>query len=489
MRSVVFKVMWVGKLRALMASVVAVMVALSIGLLPAEPGYASTTFVVNSTGDANDTDFPGGAYDGSSDDSCDTGGTLMGPRGAIIPECTYRAAIQQANTTTDADVINFGIPASDPGRNATTGVFTITPNTFLPGLFQPVTINGYSQPGAEANSLRVGNDAKLLIELNGSTAAAATVNPVAGVSIGEFTSNMVVKGLVINRFDNGVFIGSHSSGHTIEGNFIGTDPSGKQAPGNLLGGVAMQSSSNNTVGGTQAEARNVISGNGGDGVRMLGFNEGSSGNRVRGNYIGTDASGTQDLGNSGAGVVIWGVRNSTVGGTEAGAGNIISGNDGDGVTIKNINNTAAVATGNRILGNSIFANGGLGIDLNDDGVTLNDTDTPPDADSGPNNLQNYPDIISAKKTSKGTVIKGTLTSIPGQLFAVQFFSNPSTGPDEGKKFVGQLTTVQTDVFGNAAFRLKVGRRAAPVGSTITATATDINGNTSEFSEPTAVRRA
>ena len=139
------------------------------------------------------------------------------------------------------------------------------------------------------------------------------------------------------------------------------------------------------------------------------------------------------------------------------------------------------ADANRILSNSIFLNGRLGIDLGGDGVTPNDLG---DQDLGPNTLQNKPVLTSAKTTSTGkTVVRGKLNSTINTLFIVQLFSNASG--NEGKKFIGQVA-VSTDGTGNAAFTFKPTKKVA-VGRKITATATDPRtapgsvGGTSEFS--------
>ncbi len=136
-------------------------------------------------------------------------------------------------------------------------------------------------------------------------------------------------------------------------------------------------------------------------------------------------------------------------------------------------------TGVGIIGNSIFSNGGLGIDLSPDfegdGPTAND---PGDSDTGPNNLQNKPVISSAKKiTSSKTTIEGKLNSKPNRTFEVQLYSNPK-GTDEGKKFLFSRT-VSTDGSGNATFSFATTKRVA-LGQAITATVTGSDG-TSEFS--------
>ena len=150
-----------------------------------------------------------------------------------------------------------------------------------------------------------------------------------------------------------------------------------------------------------------------------------------------------------------------------------------GAEVRSLNgvygNTAA---GNRILSNSIFANGLLGIDLGDDGPTANG---PRDADTDPNHLQNKPVLPSASNADGKTTVKGALHTRPiaGLSYTVQFFSNPS-GQNEGQKLIGQKV-LKTDGEGNASFGFVPSSKVA-AGRTITATATsNSNGDTSEFS--------
>ena len=130
---------------------------------------------------------------------------------------------------------------------------------------------------------------------------------------------------------------------------------------------------------------------------------------------------------------------------------------------------------------SILSNGGLRIDLNNDGPTPND---PGDADPGANDLQNLPVLSSARNTADRTTIKGMLNSRGSTSFIIQFFSSPA-GTDEGTTFVGK-TTVTTDSSGNASFVFRPKRRVG-AGKNITATATrNSTGDTSEFSAPRKV---
>ena len=280
----------------------------------------------------------------------------------------------------------------------------------------------------------------LKIEINGTNVTNSN-----GLTIGSNASNVVIRGLVINRVGSsgtGIRIASTSgTGHRIEGNLIGTDPGGTQDLGNAGGGILISTGNNTTIGGDTPAKRNLISGNGLDGVSFSLLS--SSGHTVEGNIIGLDKDGNP-LGNSRNGVLI---------------GSFSS-------------------TGNRILDNSISSNGGLGIDLGNDGVTVND---PKDPDSGPNRRQNFPVLSSAVRSSDGTTtIQGKLNSTPRKVFTIQFFSNPSTDPDEGKKFLGELN-VKTGRKGTVSFKVITTEDVA-AGEGVTATATAFaTKDTSEFS--------
>src|SRR5262245_54496371 len=159
------------------------------------------------------------------------------------------------NTGGVADTIAFNIPGG--------GVQTVAPLSALPTITDPVVIDGYTQPGARPNTLANGDDAVLLIELNGgSTRASSGLKITAGGS--------TVQGLVMNRFDGEGIQLTGGAGNAVQGNFIGTDATGTLALGNS-GGVSISSNtSNNTVGGTTPAARNVISGNARYGISISG---------------------------------------------------------------------------------------------------------------------------------------------------------------------------------------------------------------------------
>ncbi|HEX6709706.1 MAG TPA: hypothetical protein VF068_05185, partial [Rubrobacter sp.] len=158
------------------------------------------------------------------------------------------------------------------------------------------------------------------------------------------------------------------------------------------------------------------------------------------------------------------------------------------------------ATGNRILSNSIYGNVRLGIDLNftnnPPGVTDNDLDPPADSDDGPNHLQNFPEITSARRTTRligghrrrVTLVRGKLNSEAAKNYRVQFFSSPTadpTGFGEGKSFLGE-EIVSTNSSGEAGFTF-ITRKRVPMGHAVTATATNqSSGDTSEFSHAKTV---
>ena len=284
-------------------------------------------------------------------------------------------------------------------------------------------------------------------------------------------------GNVISANGVGIWI-LPSGGNTIQGNYIGTNATGTAPLGNSSEGIIIQQSPNNLVGGTSAAARNVISANGRGVTIQQG---GTTGNRVQGNYIGTDATGTNPMGNRDVGVLLAAASGITIGGSAAGAGNVIAfnGTERGGVYVD-------TGRDNAILANSIFSNGGLGIDLGLLGPTPND---PGDGDTGANQLQNFPVITKAATGGSATTVEGSLNSMPNTTYRIEIFSSPSCDPSgfgEGRTFQTSLN-VTTDASGNATLSSGVG--AVPEGHVITATATDPAGNTSEFSACGEVRPA
>ena len=232
---------------------------------------------------------------------------------------SLRDAISSAATSAPQVSIHFAITPT----NGT--VQTITPVTSLPAIAAPVVIDGYTQPGAHSNTLSSGNNAVILIELNGAQA------PGDGLVITGGTT--IVRGLIINRFSGSGINCSGLGSDFIQGNFIGTDATGTNAVvGNGTGITIGTGATFTIIGGTGPAFRNVISGNPVAGIDVQEQNV-----LIQGNFIGTDASGTNALApNSGNGVILF--SQDILGGTNAGSRNIVSGNGGFGVAMAGVSN-------------------------------------------------------------------------------------------------------------------------------------------------------
>jgi uncharacterized repeat protein (TIGR01451 family) len=369
--------------------------------------------------------------------------------------------------------------------NGGNGIFiNASPNNRIGGPSKspaPNVISGNGRAGiAISGSNAVGNFvAGNLIGTDASGTAALgnligiDVQLLAVTTIGGTVSG--VRNIISGNATFGIGLGN-SSGNLVQGNFIGTDITGTLALGNSQMGVqATTASANNTFGGTAPGARNVVSANGIHGFQIR--QTGTDGNLVQGNLIGTQSDGTSSLPNQGFGVLIENVaNNNSIGGTAGGAGNVIAFNPA-GIRV-------ASGTGNAILGNEIFSNEGVGIDLGVDGITPND---PGDGDTGANNLQNFPVLTAATSGASGTTISGDLNSTPLTTFRIEFFSNlacDALGNGEGQVFVGSIN-VTTDPAGTTPINTTI-PVVVPGGRVLTATATAPGGNTSEFSACIAV---
>jgi parallel beta-helix repeat protein len=284
---------------------------------------------------------------------------------------SLRWAINQANANPGPDTIDFNITSG----TCEDGVCTISPDTYLPVLIDDgTTIDGYTQTGASPASdtaravIVVRIDGRGIINNNGFNIVSA---------------NNRIQGLAITNFNGiGIAIGTtpegSGSGNVIAGNYIGVHADGLGDGGNGLGGVFIGfGATNNLVGGETPADRNVISGNGLDGVAI--HNIGTDGNTVSGNYIGSDHTGADALPNDQHGVHIYGgAQDNTIGGDTTGERNIIAGNSGDGVHI-----LGASTTGNTVSGNFIGVDkNGYGLGNGDQGVGIDDAGS---NTIGPNN--------------------------------------------------------------------------------------------------------
>lgn len=304
--------------------------------------------------------------------------------------------------------------------------------------------------------------------------------------------------------DAGIHISNYGYQLYVQGNFIGTDVTGTVAIPNYIGVEAEFGGLGYpvTLGGEQPGAGNLISGNTIAGVVLKSNSPSSFGAWVQGNRIGTDFTGTQPLGNGKYGIYLVGHDNSVIGGPYPGQGNVIAHHSVDGIRVAAWKRTWGTdgGEGNRILGNSIFDNGGSGIDLYrlEDEVLYQDNPYPylgptpndvGDGDSdfdGGNRLQNYPVLTAAASGWSETAVTGTLNSEPNMGYHLEFFANASCDPSgygEGETYLG-YTDVITDGSGNVTFAVNLAA-SVPVGHFISATATHQGGwpggNTSEFS--------
>ncbi len=388
-----------------------------------------------------------------------------------------------ATGTRDVGNSNSGIIIQGASSNNTIGGTTTGAGNVIAGNDSyGVHIFG---PDATGNSI-AGN--LIGIDVNGTSALG---NAQAGIIIYDADNNTIggtTAGArnVISGNQTGIkiYAGSNTaSGNIVQGNYIGTDISGNSAIGNSSRGIQIiAGAASNLIGGNTAAARNVISGNGDWGIEIA--NTGSNSNTVTGNYIGVGADGLTSLGNGTAnlngddGIAIRdGALNNTIGGISSGAANLIVNNAGAGIMLQE------TTANNTIRGNTIYGNGGLAIDLNDDGISnANDAG---DGDSGANGLQNTPVITAARiQANNDITLQGTLNSSPDTTFTLDFFENTRSGShtySETRRYIGSASNLTTDAAGNFSFNVTLTGVNVAVGKYISATATDANGNTSEVS--------
>jgi titin len=272
----------------------------------------------------------------------------------------------------------------------------------------------------------------------------------------------------------------NNSGNVVQGNYIGTDVTGTADLGNEIG-LGLSITTDNVVGGAESGAGNLISGN----FVGLIVSADTTRNVIQGNLVGTDATGTLDLGNERVGILIQaGADGNLVGGTETGAGNIVAYNDGPGIWLIDFQGNTA-GSGNSVLGNSIFANDGLGIDLGLEGLTPNDLN---DTDTGPNDLLNFPVLASAVLAGGDLLVTGSINTEQGKTLRIEFFASPTADPSghgEGQTYLG-FVTVEMGTENTVNFSQTLAGSGVLPGQVITATTTDELGNTSEFSLALAV---
>jgi sugar lactone lactonase YvrE len=402
-----------------------------------------------------------------------------------------------------------GVIVRNSRQNAIGGRPEGTRNLISGNAFSGVMITGGGATGNKISGNFIGTDVSGKARVGNGRGILLTSpehgNPSGDTVIGGADEG---EGNLISGNGDGIKI-VEAPGNRIIGNLIGTDRTGRAllrpatsaGPplGNERDGVNIEHPAGvargTTVGGEEASARNVISGNGRDGVRIAGRL--ASDHHVKGNLIGTDADRKPTLGNgengvsvldAGAGEIVVGCAVGASESTCRKAGNTIAGNRGDGVHVG-----GATALGVTIRANAIFANGpgsgrrgsgGLGINLHEvgvtpAGVTANDAR---DRDRGPNALMNFPAGITATSAHGTTTIGGLVDNPDPDPVTVDFYASETVDPHpafgEGAQWLGSVK-VDPNTSGN--FRFTPPGAHAPRGKFFSATATSANGSTSEFS--------
>ena len=296
-----------------------------------------------------------------------------------------------------------------------------------------------------------------------------------GFRLVEGSDGSTIRGLSITGFTDGGSYGEaiviRSDNNIIAGNYIGLTPDGTTPAGNKTGVLLINGAENNVIGGADSADKNIISASSYAGVDIR--NSGTSNNRIVGNDFGLDKNG--DTITSGTfGVLVWeNASDNSIGGINGGEGNRITGHR-EGVVIDDLGGTAI---NNAILGNEIYDNREMAIDLGNDGITDNDVD---DIDSGPNDELNFPVITNVNQNGSDLELSFNLEVPPGQ-YRVEFFENPNgidgTGLGEGQSFLGAVT-ITSSGSGSEIFNEVLTGVTASNLATVAATTTEFFGGTS-----------
>ena len=338
-----------------------------------------------------------------------------------------------------AGVYFFGGVSSNLIGGTAPGAGNVISGSLVAGLY-------FSDPGTFDNVIQ-GN----ILGLN-ATGTAAITNGFAGINLWNGVSNTLIGGtvsgaanIISGNFSEGIFMsGAGTISNYVVGNFIGTGPGGAGAFGNGGLGVGIWSgSANNVVGGTNTAARNIISGNGGEGISILGA--GTTGNQIYNNYVGLTANGAAPLPNAGSGIyIVNGAQSNSVGGVLPGEPNVVSGNGGIGIEFY-----GAGTSWNPIYGNYVgvsadglhaVPNGGAGIYIGG-GASSN-------AIGGP--LSGQRNVISANNNDGVQIYNSSWTTVQGNLIGTDV---------SGQKRLGNAVS-SLSIFGGSAFNTVGGTSAS-----------------------------
>jgi titin len=399
------------------------------------------------------------------------GGSIVGARNILSGNGNQGVAIVDAGTSGNVISGNFiGLNAAGTGSTANdfagvgiwggaqsnlVGGYTASARNIVSGNDnQGITI---SDPGT-MNNVVAGNYIG-----TGPDGATAISNAWSGIAIFNGAQSNLVGGnlpsarnIISGNGNQGVIIvNTNTSANIVAGNYIGLNAAGTAAVPNAWTGAEMFGGADgNAIGGTSIGTANVISGNGNYGVAIS--DDGTSGNLVEGNIIGLDPSAKTAFANAFAGVAVFnGAQSNTIGGLAFAAGNIIASNLSDGIQFWD------TTSNNTARANSIFGNSGIGIVLYNGG-----------------NLSAASPALSSAAVTTSTSISGTLMSAPSTSFQVDLYSSAAS-PAQGMVYLGAVNAT-TGGGGMASFTANLPVHV-PAGRIITATATDPNGNTSGMS--------
>ena len=371
-----------------------------------------------------------------------------------------------------------GVDLENAPYNLVGGTFSSAGNTISGNTQNGVVLLGTNAIGNQVQGNLIGTDA---------TGTNRAANGGAGVLINDAPASVIgggsdTRNIISGNGNSGIYMlgatGPKACWTTIRGNYIGADLSGFKALANAFEGIYILGSSSNTIGGTDAGAGNLISGNSTWGMMLSN----SAWNVLQGNFIGTGADGWSALPNGMAhGIELGVAHDNIIGGPAPGAGNHIAFAPAPyaGIRIRH-----QVSTNNLISGNAMFSNGGLALKLGGPaGVTPNDNCDTDVGDGlyGGNMLQNFPELTNAV-SDLATRIDGQLNSAPNRSYTLEFFANPacrSLGYEDGTIYLGQGSVSLGNSCSNTfSVTLPV---SVPSGYVVTATATDPYNNTSELS--------
>ena len=429
----------------------------------------------------------------------DIGGDEVEVRGLVVKNAQVEGIhVEGSDNVVAGNHIRTNAAGDQPRGNAITGVRVVGQDNIVggPELEDRNVISGNGSVQVEiadgSGHVVEGNRIGANAEGNGGFGGAV------GVTLAPDSSGTTLRDNQIGRQGTGVLV--LGDDNVLQGNDIGTKASGKRALPNGFG-VRVLDGDDNLIGGTGEDEGNLISGNDLNGIRLEAGLDAASNNDVQGNLIGTTFTGRAPLPNGIVGaypaVAIIASDDNTVGGVAAGAGNVIAGNIGDGVRIRDAGADDNVVVGNwigtnktaaRDLGNGgsgVFLDGGarnrvgspdenhplttiahndgdgvtvfagaqhavvrtemfdndLHIDLGGDGSTAND---PADLDGGANDLQNGPEIDDV--TPSG--VEWELETVPSTTYRLEFYACEGGGAREGMTYLGSTTTI-TDANGDA----------------------------------------